>query len=216
MRKLNEFIKTSLLGGIVVILPVAILIFAFKWIFEFVTDIIQPLTNLIMKLTVQSGIQEVLADLTAISIIVVVCFFVGVFIRTKVGTYIYHNIENRILRAAPGYSLVKETVIQFLGTKKAPFSRVALVRLFSEGTLVSAFVTEEHSDGSYTIFVPTAPNPTSGYVVHVERQYVRLIDVPVEDVMKSIISCGAGSTKLVKAQSEINKGKDSQGTHTEG
>jgi uncharacterized membrane protein len=216
MRKLNEFIKTSLLGGIVVILPVAILIFAFKWIFEFVTDIIQPLTNLIMKLTVQSGIQEVLADLTAISIIVVVCFFVGVFIRTKVGTYIYHNIENRILRAAPGYSLVKETVIQFLGTKKAPFSRVALVRLFSEGTLVSAFVTEEHSDGSYTIFVPTAPNPTSGYVVHVERQYVRLIDVPVEDVMKSIISCGAGSTKLVKAQSEINKEKDGQGTHTEG
>jgi uncharacterized membrane protein len=202
MKQLNEFIKTSLIGGIVVVLPVAILIFLFKWLFGLVTDIIQPLTNLIIKITVQSRLQELLADITALSVIMISCFAIGVFVRTKVGTYIYHNIENRILRAAPGYSLIKETVISFLGSKKAPFSKVALVEIFAQGTLVSAFITDEHDDGSYTVFVPTAPNPTSGYVVHVEGQYVHPVNVPVEDAMRSIISCGAGSKRLIRAKME--------------
>jgi uncharacterized membrane protein len=202
MKQLNEFIKTSLIGGIVVVLPVAILIFLFKWLFALVTNIIQPLTNLIIKITVQSRVQELLADITALSVIIVSCFVIGVFVRTKVGTYIYHNIENRILRAAPGYSLIKETVMSFLGGKKAPFSKVALVEIFAQGTLVSAFITDEHADGSYTVFVPTAPNPTSGYVVHVEGQYVHPVNVPVEDAMRSIISCGAGSKKLIRAKME--------------
>jgi uncharacterized membrane protein len=202
MKQLNEFIKTSLIGGIVVVLPVAILIFLFKWLFTLVTNIIQPLTNLIIKITVQSRLQELLADITALSVIIVSCFVIGVFVRTKVGTYIYHNIENRILRAAPGYSLIKETVMSFLGGKKAPFSKVALVEIFAQGTLVSAFITDEHADGSYTVFVPTAPNPTSGYVVHVEGQYVHPVNVPVEDAMRSIISCGAGSKRLIRAKME--------------
>jgi uncharacterized membrane protein len=202
MSKLGEFVKTSLIGGIVVILPVAILIFIFTWFFSLVTGLIQPLTNLIMRITVQSRLQEMLADVTALSVIIIACFVVGVFVRTKVGTYIYHNIENRILKAAPGYSLVKQTVMQFLGSRKTPFSKVALVQLFASGTLVSAFITDEHADGSYTVFVPTAPNPTSGYVVHVEGKHVYPVNVPVEDAMRSIISCGAGSTELVRAHLE--------------
>lgn len=202
MSKLGEFVKTSLIGGIVVVLPVAILAFVFKWIFSLVTDLIQPLTNLIIKIAVRSRIQEMLADVTALSVIIIACFIVGVFVRTKVGTYIYHNIENRILKAAPGYSLVKETVMQFLGSRKAPFSKVALVQLFANESLVSAFITDEHDDGSYTVFVPTAPNPTSGYVVHVQGKYVFPVKVPVEEAMRSIISCGAGSTGLIRAHLE--------------
>jgi uncharacterized membrane protein len=207
MRKLNEFVKTSIIGGLVVVLPVAILVFLFKWLFGIVTAIIQPLTNIIMKVTVQSRIQELLADLTAISVIVLACFAVGIFVRTKVGTYLYHNIENRILRAAPGYSLIKETVMSFLGSKRTPFSKVALVQIFAQGTLVSAFITDEHDDGSYTVFVPTAPNPTSGYVIHVQGQYVYPIDVPVEDAMRSIISCGAGSKSIIRARLKELKDK---------
>lgn len=210
MKRLNEFIKTSLIGGIVVVLPVAILIFLFKWLFALVTDIIQPLTDLIIKITVRSRVQELLADITALSVIIISCFVIGVIVKTKVGTFVYHNIENRILRAAPGYSLIKETVISFLGSKKAPFSKVALVEIFAQGTLVSAFITDEHADGSYTVFVPTAPNPTSGYVVHVEGQYVHPVDVPVEDAMRSIISCGAGSRRLIRAKTEREDHRNSR------
>lgn len=63
---------------------------------------------------------------------------------------------------------------------------------------MTAFVTEQHVDGSYSVFVPTGPNPTSGNIYHLKKKYVHLVDVSVEDAMRSIISCGAGSGKLLK------------------
>ncbi len=196
MKRIKAFFKTSLLGGMVVILPVAILVFVFKWLFNLVTDIVQPLTNLVMA---KSQIQEILADILVIAVILTVCFIIGVFVRTRLGAFIYKTLENRILKVAPGYSLIKETVLQFLGSKKSPFSSVALVQVFGNETLVSAFVTDTHKDGSYTVFVPTGPNPTSGNIYHLQGKYVHPVDVPVEDAMRSIISCGAGSDKLINA-----------------
>lgn len=194
MKRIKAVFMTSLLGGMVVILPIAILLFVFKWIFYLVTDIIQPLTNLVMT---KSQIQEILADVLVIALILGTCFVVGIFVRTRLGTFIYNILEKRILKVAPGYSLIKETVIQFLGNKKSPFSSVALVQIFGNETLVSAFVTDTHEDGSCTVFVPTGPNPTSGNIYHLKGKYVHPVDVSVEDAMRSIISCGAGSTNLI-------------------
>lgn len=199
MKRIKAFLKTSLIGGMVVILPVAILLFVFKWLFNIVTDIIQPLTNLVMM---KSHTQEILADMLVIAVILTACFIVGIFVRTRLGTFIYKILENRILKIAPGYSLVKETVIQFIGNKKSPFSSVALVQIFGNETLVSAFVTDTHADGSYSVFVPTGPNPTSGNIYHLKGKYVHPVDIPVEDAMRSIISCGAGSTRLINAYME--------------
>ena len=96
----------------------------------------------------------------------------------------------------------KETVGQFIGNKESPFSSVALAQIFGNETLVSAFITDKHADGSYTVFVPTGPNPTSGNIFHLEAKYVYKIDVSVEDAMRSIISCGAGSAKLLEAMNK--------------
>ena len=198
MGKLNAFVKTTILGGLVVILPVAILMFTFTWLFGLVTDLIQPLTDLLFG---ESFLREYpyLAHAIVILIILAACFVVGVFVRTKAGTLIVRVLENAILRRAPGYSLIKETIVQIFGKGASPFSRVALVQVFGNDTLVTAFVTDEHADGSYTIFMPTGPNPTSGNVYHLKGEYVHPIDVPVEVAMRSIISCGAGSTQLVEA-----------------
>ena len=93
----------------------------------------------------------------------------------------------------------RETVLQLLGRRKSPFSSVAFVQLFENNTLVTAFVTDEHDDGSYTVFVPTGPNPTSGQIFHLEGRFVHPIAVGVDDTMRSIISCGAGSSTLISA-----------------
>jgi len=192
---MKAFFKTSLLGGIVVILPVVILTFVFTWVFDFVTNRIQPLTNVVIK---QYEIPEISADVFVIFIIIMVCFTVGVFVTTKLGKFVYRSIENRILKAAPGYSLIKETIVHILGEKESPFSTVALARIFGNETLVSSFVTDKHPDGSFTVFVPTGPNPTSGNIFHLKGEYVHPVDIPVEEVMRSIISCGAGSKRLIK------------------
>ncbi|HIE65069.1 MAG TPA: DUF502 domain-containing protein [Nitrospiria bacterium] len=194
LDRIKAFFKTSLIGGLVVILPVAILLFVFKSIFGFVTDIIHPLTNLVMA---QSEVQRILADIVVLAVILAGCFFVGLFVQTSLGTWLYDILEERLLKKAPGYTLVKETVIQFIGKNKSPFSSVALVQIFGNETLVSAFITDTHTDGSYTVFVPTGPNPTSGNIYHLKGEYVHPVDVPVEDAMRSIISCGAGSSRLI-------------------
>lgn len=196
MKKIQTFLKATILGGLVVILPIAIMIFVVKWILGFTTGLIEPITNL---LVVQSQMQEYLADVVVILVFIAVCFFVGMFVRTRLGLWFVQSIESTVFKKAPGYSVIKETIVQLLGKEKSPFSTVALVQPFENNTLVSAFVTDSHPDGSFTVFMPTGPNPTSGFIYHLEGQYVHPINVPVEDAMRSIISCGAGSTKLVEA-----------------
>jgi uncharacterized membrane protein len=202
MDRLKNFIRTSLIGGITVILPVALLVLIFKWIFKWVTGIIQPFTSLIMA---RSQFHEFIADLIVIAVILAVCFFVGVFVRTKVGKFIQEKIEIHILNFAPGYGILKETVMQFLGKKKSPFSSVAMVQAYENDTLMTAFITDEHENGFYTVFVPTGPNPTTGYIFHLKRQYVHPVTVPVDQALRSVISCGAGSSNLIRSYAEKNQ-----------
>jgi len=202
MNKIKLFINTTFLGGIIVILPVIILAAAFGWIFNFITNLIQPLTNILIA---KSDFKEIIADGIVILIILLLCFFVGALVRTRFGKFLYTIIEQNLLKIAPGYTLIKETVLQILGSKKSPFSSVALAQLFENDTMVTCFVTEEHSDGSFSIFVPTGPNPTSGNIYHLKKEYVHPIDVPVENAMRSIISCGAGSDVLIEAYRKKTK-----------
>ena len=206
MERFKSFFKTSLIGGIVVILPAAIFVFVFKWLFRWVTDIIQPLTNLVVM---RSHIKEIAADALVLAIIVIGCFVIGIVVKTRIGRFIHENLENRISKIAPGYGTIKEIVMQLIG-KKFPFSSVALVRIFENDTLVTAFITDSHPDGSYTIFAPTAPNPTSGFIYHVKGEYVHHVDIPIEKAMRSVITCGAGSKNLIKAYRENVSKNDSR------
>ncbi len=94
--------------------------------------------------------------------------------------------------------MIKETVNQFIGKKESPFSSVALVQIFQNETKVTAFITDRHNDGTVTVFVPTGPNPTSGFIYHLNEQYVHPVETSVEDAMRSVISCGAGSGQLIQ------------------
>ena len=211
MKRIRQFIRTAIIGGLVVILPLSILLFAIKWLFGFVTNAIKPLTDLVVA---NSPLHGLVADLIVIVVIVVACFLVGLFVRTKLGRILYEKAESGLLVKAPGYKLIKETVNQFLGKKESPFSSVALVRIFGNDTKATAFVTDKHEDGSFTVFIPTGPNPTSGQIFHLDAEYVHPVDVSVEDAMRSIISCGAGSEMLINALKEKAEPADQENIST--
>ena len=199
MKRTKTFFRTTLLGGVIVILPTIILIFAFKWLFGMVADGIRPLTNLVVNnLTLPDQYDEFIATLIVLSVIILGCFVVGLFVKTRLGHWIYEGFENGLLSKAPGYKMIKETLNQFLGKKESPFSSVALVQIFENETKVTAFITDRHTDGTITVFVPTGPNPTSGFIYHLNEQYVHPVDISVEEAMRSVISCGLGSGKLMK------------------
>jgi uncharacterized membrane protein len=195
MRRLQIFIRTTLLGGVVVMLPFVITIFVVKWLFGYVTGVIKPFTGVVIA---NVHIPKIAADVVVIALILLACFVVGMIVKTRIGMWIIGGLEATVFRKAPGYSVIKDTVVQILGREKSPFSTVALVQLFGSDTMVSAFVTDSHPDGSHTVFVPTGPNPTSGMIYHLPGEYVHVVDVPVEETMRSIISCGAGSSRLIQ------------------
>ena len=199
MNRFKEFVKSTVLGGVLVILPLAIFFFALTWIFGLVLSAISPLTNILMR---NSPLQGIVADILVVALLVAVCFSVGAIVRTKLGKWLYLFVESNVFLRVPGYSLIKETVFQFLGNKKSPFSSVALVQIFGNETLVSAFITDKHKDGTHTVFVPTGPNPTSGNIYHLPKDLVHPVDISVEDAMRSIISCGAGSSTLISKRKD--------------
>ena len=206
MNRLKEFVKSTVVGGLLVILPLAISFFTLTWVFGLVQEAISPLKTIVMQ---KSPLQGVVADILAVALLIVVCFSVGVLVRIRLGKWLYSVLESNVFLKVPGYSLIKETVYQFLGKKKSPFSSVALVQIFDNETLLSAFITDEHADGTCTVFVPTGPNPTSGNIYHLPKDRVHPVDVSIEDAMRSIIACGAGSSILIEKKNRTRPTKRS-------
>lgn len=197
--RIRAAIKTSLVGGLVVILPIAILALVFRWIFKQITDAIQPLTN---EAVAVYGVPEIAGDMIVVAIILLCCFLVGLVVKTSVGRYLHRIFDGWLQQLAPGYRMIKEVVVQIFGDKEnSPFSngQVARVRIFGLEcpTEVTALVTDKGNNGVCTIFMPTGPNPTSGNIYHVHESQVTLCpNVKMDSAMRTVIACGAGSATI--------------------
>jgi uncharacterized membrane protein len=196
LDSIKAFVKTTLLGGTLIVLPVVILISVFGWLYEFMSDKVKPLTYLLSE-TVQR--QEVLASVLALIIILLTFFIVGLIVKTRFGRYSFEYIEQKFLFRLPLYKIIKDTTLQLLGSNKTLFKSVALVKLFGSDTRMTAFITEEHDDGSFTVFIPSGPAPTAGFIYHVSKENVQKINYPTDKAMKTIFSLGAGSKELLES-----------------
>lgn len=194
MKKLKSFLKTTLFGGFLVVLPIIVLIFVLNWFFDFLTENISPITNLLIQ---TARLNEFVASLIAIVIILLLFFAVGLVVQTEMGKFTFSILEDRFLKRVPPYKIIKETVTQLFGGDKILFKSTALVKLYGSDTLLTAFITDEHENGYVTVFIPSAPAPTGGYIYHVRRENVFKIDYPIDDAMRSILSLGAGSKGLL-------------------
>ena len=189
MRRLREFLITTLIGGVVVLLPIIIFIWVVKLIVTLIEGALTPITNLI-----QLEVPAIVLNLIALGMLIVFCFFVGLVIRTRAGNAIYNYLEKQWLEKLPVYSSIRDIVQQFTGRKKPPFNKVVLVDCL--GARMTGFVTDEDGD-MFTVFVPTAPNPTNGFVFHVHRNQLQFRDVKTENCMRTVVGMGAGSQDLL-------------------
>ena len=199
MKNIQNFFKNTFIGGFLIILPVAALIGVLKWIYGFVISSIDYLPGFINYLfELRPDILDgIIGDVVALAITIIFCFVVGITVKTRIGNFLYNELEEHILSRIPGFSLIKDTINQFAGDNNKLFQEVALVRIFENNIKVTAFVTNKNPDGRYTVFMPTAPNPTSGLIYHVPADCVEIIDISVEEAMKTIIGVGSGSEKVL-------------------
>lgn len=192
IKRIRNFFRTTLLGGLVAVLPMALIFFFFRWIFNLIQRYLEPIVSLI---EVRTEIQVAILYIMVFASILVIFFFIGLVIRTRMGRFFNSVLEDKYLMKIPGYKIARDTVMQFFGKNKSFFSEVVLVDIFNSGTLMTGFITDDH--GEYiTVFVPTGPNPTSGNIYHVQKNKVLHTSTPIDAGMKSIISCGAGSSEV--------------------
>lgn len=200
MNRLSNFIKKSIIGGLLIVLPVVILFFGLRWAFRTVTELIQPLANPILE---HSNAPEIAADFLVILLILVSCFVIGNIATTSSGRWLHSRFDKTLARLAPGYNLVRDIIQQLFGDNpNSPFRQgeVARAKLFGADvpTDVTGIVTSRHDNGWYTLFIPTGPNPTSGMIYHLPPEQVELLPgVKVDEALRTIIACGAGSGELL-------------------
>jgi uncharacterized membrane protein len=199
MSGLSHFIRQSFIGGLLVVLPITILLVVFRWVFTTVEELIQPLS---LPLAQRVDAPEVFIDLLVIIMIMLGCFLIGTLASTGIGKWLHTRFDSSLAKLAPGYNLVRDIIHQIFGDNaNSPFKQgdVARVRLFGADvtTETTAIITSRHDNDWYTVFVPTGPNPTSGLIYHLPPNQVELLKgIKVEEALKTIIACGAGSGEL--------------------
>lgn len=198
-------VRRSLAGGLLILLPMVIVGTIFRWIYDVASGMISPFTGPFIN---TFGLPKILADLIVIVLLVVLCFVIGSLVATRLGAWLWQRAEDVLMVRVPGYRSVREITAQLLGNSHdSPFKRGEVARIWLYGrqvdVSVSGLVTSRHVDGRVTVFVPTGPNPTTGFIYHVSSDLVDLLpDIRVEQMMKTVIACGAGTAALYEGKGE--------------
>jgi len=193
---MRGFFKTTFIGGLVALLPISMVIILFRWIINLIEKYLGPVVDYIAD--TDSRLYTFGLYVIALVAVFLIFFTIGLIIRTEWGRFLNKHLEQKYLVKIPGYKIARETVSQFFGKNKSFFKEVVIVDLFNSGTLMTGFITDDQGD-VITVFVPTGPNPTSGNIYHVPKDKVLKTNAQVDTGMKSIISCGAGSTGIFES-----------------
>ena len=100
--------------------------------------------------------------LLSLFLVLVLCFLVGVAVRTRAGRAARERMEKVFFDRLPGYGLLRSLTQRLAGDSDEHAWQPALVEI--EDALVPAFIIEELDDGRFTVFVPSVPTPLAGAV----------------------------------------------------
>ncbi len=198
--------KATALKGLAVLLPTILLVSITLWVVRFLTRVGEPYAKAVSKaLDVPQTVGVVIVTVGFIF----VCFCIGKLVTTAAGAKWRHLLESEIFDRAPGYAILRNVVAQFLGGEKSPLSAFAFVEFKKSGLRLSGFITDRSETGWCTVFVPTAPNPTSGLILHVKEDEVKRLNISGADAIETIIGCGVGSAELHEKLEELTKNNTS-------
>ena len=194
LKRLRNFFRTTLIGGIVALAPLTLIVLLFRWVINLIGRNLTPVVDRLMQDPDPDPLIKLLLYVITFTAILFFFFLIGIIVRTRMAVFL-NRAEDRYLVKIPGYRLAKDTVKQFFGKNRSFFREVVLVDIFNTGVLMTGFITDDQGE-IITVFVPTGPNPTSGNIYHMPGDRVLRTRASVDSGMKTIISCGAGSGEV--------------------
>ena len=218
LQKLKQDLKNDLIAGLLVIIPLATTI----WLTITVAIwVIRFLTRFPNQLNPFTGLHPILLYMLNLVVGLAVPLFsillIGLMARNIVGRWLL-AVGERVLQSIPLAGAVYVTLQQILQTllqdSKNRFRRVILVEYPRRGLWAIAFVTgsltatqpqiSQASNKMLSVFIPTTPNPTSGWYAVVPESDVVNLSISIEDAFKVLLSGGIVGPNLAAALNSQN------------
>lgn len=195
IKKVAHHLWSLFLGGLITLLPITLTIAVFHTSFKILAGWLAP---------VRAYVPEQIANLipySEIISIILLIFLFGIILRVFVLHTVIHAIEEIIVKIPlirPIYSGIRQLIQAFSIQDKITFKQVVLVEFPRPGIHSVGFLTSElaseltlgNSQKCYGVFIPTTPNPTSGYFVIVPASDIHVVDLTRQEAMAMIISGG--------------------------
>ncbi len=195
-------IRNAFISGALLLAPLWVTVWAFTAIIGFVGGSFRPL----YEHTVPESWQNVpfLLDLLTTIVVIILVTLLGFLSSYVFGKY-FLSMGERAIQRIPGigavYNSVKQIVSTFGTNNRSLFNKVVLVEFPRKGVWTLGFLTNKDQGEpqsiagggaeTWTVFVPTTPNPTSGFLLMLPKAEVVELDMSVGDGMKMLLSGGA-------------------------
>ena len=193
MKGQVQVLKTTVIGGIVFLVPIIIVAAIIGKAFEIMKMVAHPLSAL---LPIDSVGKIAVVNLVAISLIVLVCFFAGLAARTEAAARLVRALESKFLSHIPAYSFVKGMTASIAGAEPGKEMTAVLARLDDYSQI--AFEIERLEGGDVAVYLPGAPNPWSGSVCIMTEDRIQPINASMMSAVRTISHLGKGSGELLR------------------
>ncbi|MEX0322491.1 MAG: DUF502 domain-containing protein [Puniceicoccaceae bacterium] len=196
-------LRNAFVSGLLLLAPVGVTLFVVNFLIQKIGVPTRELfffyipVNDDEKIWIEYGLY-----VAAFFVVAVLITLLGLLSKRLIGRAIVNSFE-RLVDTVPGirnvYNTVKQIRDTFVQQEKAVFQKAVLIEYPRKGIWVLGFLTgqgkgeiQHRTDADLTnIFVPTTPNPTSGFLLMLPKEEVHDLDMSIADAMKLIISGGA-------------------------
>ena len=189
-----KFLKTTLIGGIVFMVPIIIFIAIIGKAIKLTNKLAAPVSALI---PVDAVGNIAVADLLAPLIILLICFLAGLAAKSTLARKSVSNLESRVFSKIPVYGFVKSKIDAIVQPEEAEGLEPVLVRFDDYWQI--ALEVERIPGGKVTIYLPGAPDPWSGSVCYVTEDRIQPLELTLLPVFRTLRGLGKGSNEQLLA-----------------
>ncbi|MCX5805217.1 MAG: DUF502 domain-containing protein [Proteobacteria bacterium] len=197
---MKKHLKKTFLTGLFILIPLVVTIYIIYTVVISVDTFISPVIRNIMSNITGTGVY---IQGTGFFIFIILTYLTGVLASNYIGKKMlaYGEATIRKIPFVKGiYGSIKDMIDAFSSEKMQSFKEVVLVDFPFKGRYAIGFITKRIQSGDKgelcAVFVPTTPNPTSGYLIFLPEEELTPIDMSVEDAVKYIVSLGTSRIEM--------------------
>jgi len=191
MKSFIGFIRATITGGILFLLPVVLLIIILSKALVILQKISAPISKRMPELVF--GLDG--SNTIAIILLILICFVSGLLFRSKYIKKWIDNIENNVLVNLPGYALIKSITAGAIG--KETETDMVPILIQDDDSWNLAFLVEK-SEKLSTVFIPDAPRHDAGEIKIIPTDRIKKLDISTHKFILSIKTFGKGAIHWVK------------------